>query len=215
MLSSAKAKLDDAMEAVYREFDVPKPAIIEGCPCCIETRGVDVLLSTPLREITGRQISRYVSGVFLTVGSETDFRYFLPRILELSAYDGGNAFFTEVVVGKLGQANWKEWLQSERHAIEQFLDAWFEWTVASELSLGPLGTETESLLCGAARAGVSLERWSATLRSDYAEPLMAVLREQFFSDSSSFWDDAPNGRREFVSILFDNTSVSPLSGASQ
>ncbi len=216
MFASAKARLDEALEAVYREFDAPTPAMIEGCPCCIETRGVDVLLNTPLREITGQQIWRYVSGVFLTIGSETDFRYFLPRILELSAYDPGSANDAEIVIGKLGLANWKGWRQSERFATERFLDAWFAWTAADELAHaddGPIGWQTESLLCGAARAGVSLERWSPTLRSKYAEPLLVGLRERFASGLSSFWDDAPKGRAELASILSDSPSDGPISTA--
>ena len=75
MTNRADDKLTDAVEAVYRAFAQPKPTIIEGCPCCIATRGVDVLLTTPLRELSGEDLWRYVSGAVLTIGGETDFRY--------------------------------------------------------------------------------------------------------------------------------------------
>jgi hypothetical protein len=37
------------MERLYEVFaKVPKPARIDGCPCCMESKRVDVLLRRPL-----------------------------------------------------------------------------------------------------------------------------------------------------------------------
>src|SRR5258707_907684 len=89
------ARVRDALDVVYRQFASPAPVTIEGCPCCLATRGVDALLTTPLRALTGKALWRYVSGVFHTVGSERDFRYFLPRILDNAINDPGNSNNTE------------------------------------------------------------------------------------------------------------------------
>lgn len=102
------ARLKEATDALYNEFAAPVPPVIEGCPCCIDTSGVDVLLTTPLRQLTGEQLWRYITGAFLTVGGDRDFRYLMPRIFELSAFDDlGEVPDTEIVLGKLKLANWQ------------------------------------------------------------------------------------------------------------
>jgi hypothetical protein len=77
-----------AIEQLYAAFaDVPKPRVIEGCPCCLDDKDIGTLLAMPLREIGLRDLSPYASSAFLTVGSAVDYAYFLPRILEISATD--------------------------------------------------------------------------------------------------------------------------------
>lgn len=208
MISSRSAPTDarvrEALEAVYRTFALPTPDLIEGCPCCISTRGIDVLLTTPLRELTGQELGRYVSGAFLTVGGERDFRYLLPRILDISVSDPANATDPEIVLGKLGLANWQSWSAGEQEVIEQFLDAWFERALARDLAEADddwIGTEAESVLCGAARAGLPLARWLARLLDPLAGPVLADLKDRFPGQLSAFWEDAPEGFMELSTIL--------------
>ncbi|WP_150124970.1 hypothetical protein [Tsuneonella mangrovi] len=201
-----KAHLREALEEIYREFAAPTPSVIEGCPCCIATRGVDVLLNTPLREITGQQIWRYVSGAFLTIGNEDDFRYLLPRILEISVTDPGNANDPEIVIGKLGLASWREWKANEQRTIERLLDAWFYDALVNDLDNAKDGWtswETESVLCGSARAGLALERWTGPLQEPSSAPVLADLRLRFPKDLSGFWSDAPTGLKELAMIISD------------
>ncbi|WP_156442858.1 MULTISPECIES: hypothetical protein [unclassified Sphingomonas] len=204
MTTRAASQLECALEAVYREFARPAPDVIEGCPCCISTRGIDVLLTTPLRELTGQQLWRYVSGAFLTVGGEEDFQYLLPRILEISISDPGNANDPEIVIGKLSLANWRAWSEPKRRALEAFLDAWFEWALvldSAEADEGWIGTEAESVLCGAARAGLPLRGWLTRLNEPFAAPVFVDLKERFPNELSPFWEDAPGGFAELSAIL--------------
>lgn len=194
----------EAVEAIYKAFALPTPSVIEGCPCCISSRGVDVLLTTPLRNLSGQVLWRYVSGAFLTVGSEQDFRYLLPRILDISVNDSANANDPEIVLGKLRLANWRSWSAAEQEAIEAFLDAWFECALARDLASaddGWIGTEAESILCGLARAELPLARWLLRLRDSQAAPVLANLRERFPGQLSAFWEDAPGGFRELAAFL--------------
>jgi hypothetical protein len=198
-------RVHKALETIYREFAAPVPSVIEGCPCCIATRGVDVLLTTPLRHLTGQALWRYVSGVFYTVGSECDFRYLLPRILEISIVDPGNALYPQIVLGKLGLANWQSWSVRERQSIEAFIDAWFELALAQDLAWGDEMTgEIADVLCGAARAGLSLSRWERQLGAPVSAPALAGLIERFPRRPSGFWEDAPDGYRELSEILARN-----------
>ncbi|MDB5705535.1 MAG: hypothetical protein JWN66_2651 [Sphingomonas bacterium] len=200
----ASKRVRAALETVYSTFDLPPPSVIEGCPCCISTRGTDVLLTTPLRQISGHALWRYVSGVFLTIGDKQDFRYLLPRILDVSVYDAGNANDPEIVLGKLPLAGWRSWAPNEQHAVEQFVDAWFEQALASDLTEaddGWIGTDAESVLCGAARAGMPLERWLMRLSEPSAAPVLAEMRERFPSEMSAFWEYVPSGLQELSTIL--------------
>jgi hypothetical protein len=200
----ADKRVCEALEAVYRTFDSPPPTVIEGCPCCISTRGTDVLLTTPLRRITGQALWRYVSGVFLTIGDKQDFRYLLPRILDVSVSDPGNANNPEIVLGKLPLAGWRSWAPNEQRVIEAFIDAWFEEALASDLAEaddGWIGTEAESVLCGAARAEMPLERWLVRLSEPDAAPLLADLKKRFPGEVSGFWEYAPVGLQELSTIL--------------
>jgi hypothetical protein len=165
---------------------------------------VDVLLTSPLRELTGEDISRYVSSAFLTVGGEVDFRYLLPRILDISVSDPANANNPEIVIGKLALANWRSWPDTEQGAIEELLDAWFECALARDLAEADeywIGTEAESVLCGAARAGLPLARWLFRLHDPVAAPVLADLKNRFPGRLSAFWNDAPAGFRELSTIL--------------
>jgi hypothetical protein len=185
-------------------FASPTPDAIEGCPCCISTRGVDVLLTTPLRELSGQQLWRFVSGAFLTVGGECDFRYLLPRILDVSVNDPGNANDPEIVIGKLALANWRQWSAAEQKVIEQFLDAWFECALANDLASaaeGWIGTDAESVLCGMARAGLPLDRRLLRLHDELAAPVLADLTKRYPGNLSPFWETTPAGLSEFSTIL--------------
>jgi len=202
--SQADQRVRQAVEAVYRTFESPPPSAVEGCPCCISTRGTDVLLTTPLRQITGQSLWRYVSGVFLTIGDRQDFRYLLPRILDVSVFDPGNANDPEIVLGKLPLAGWRSWTPDEQRAIESFIDAWFEKVLQSDLAEadeGWIGTDAESVLCGAARAGMPLQPWLLRLLAPDATPVLATMRQRFPGDMSPFWEYAPDGFQELSTIL--------------
>lgn len=207
--SSLDDRVRNAVEALYREFAAPPPAVIEGCPCCVETRGVDVLLTTPLRALTGQALWRYVSGVFHTIGSVRDFRYFLPRILEIAVTDPGSSNMPETVLGKLGLADWRSWPRSERAAIEALLDVWLDCALARDLIDADaffVGQETEAVLCGAARAGLTLDPYLTRLREPGAAPVLADLKARFPERPSGFWEDAPEGF-EALSAFIANPAV--------
>ena len=200
----AAQRVSKAVEALYRTFESPPPPVIEGCPCCISTRGTDVLLTTPLRQITGQALWRYVSGAFLTIGDKQDFRYLLPRILDVSVSDPGNANNPEIVLGKLTLADWRSWTLDEQRAVDSFVYAWFEQALEGDLAEadeGWIGTDSESVLCGAARAGIPLRRWLLRLSAPDAAPLLAEMKRRFPSDMSPFWEFAPEGLKEVSTIL--------------
>lgn len=102
--------MEQAIEELYSVFgDFPKPTVIEGCPCCINEKGVDVLLTTPLRDIKPDQLTNYAASALLTIGSAEDYKYFLPRILEINATDWGWWPDPEVIAIAIKKAGFNDW----------------------------------------------------------------------------------------------------------
>ncbi len=204
MSDKSAGRMAAALEAVYRAFDGRPPSVIHGCPCCITTRGTDVLLTTPLRQITGQALWRYVSGAFLTVGDVQDFRYLLPRVLDVSVFDPSNANYPEVVLGKLSLANWRTWEVDEQDAIEEFIDAWFEHVLEAELALAgddEINGDIEHILCGAACAGMAPDRWFGRLDEPNVVPIVSNLKEHLPSKPSGFWEEVPEAFHQLRSFL--------------
>jgi hypothetical protein len=152
-----------------------------------------------------------VAGAFLTVGGDRDFRYLLPRILELAICDPGALPDVEIVLGKLHLAGLTAWSPGERSAIETLIDVWFDHALASDLldvAEGAVGSGAESVLCGAARAGLDISPFLARLRTPTAEPVRAVITERYSKalasgapPRSSFWEEAPGGWRSLATTL--------------
>lgn len=197
-------RVEAAVEAVYRAFAAPVPPAIHGCPCCINERGVDVLLTTPLKALTAQALWSYVSGVFYTVGSERDFKYLLPRILDTAINGPGTSIDSEIILSKVGLAKWQTWPSAQRQAIEELVDAWFERALAqdlAEMAEGGLGWTAESVLCGAALAGFPLGHWLARLQEPDVAPVLADLKQRFPKELSGFWDGAPAAFAELSEVI--------------
>jgi hypothetical protein len=197
-------RLTEAANSLYREFAAPTPPIIEGCPCCLDTRKTDVLLAKPLAELSGDDLWRYTTGAFLTVGGERDFAYLLPRIFWIAATSAGESPGAEIVIGKLKRANWRSWSQPRQDRIEEFLDAWVEYAVAQDLKAldeYDLANATEGVFCGAAIAGISPRRWFHILERVGAAPIARLLRDSLGVEDEGFWEGVPIGKKELMDFL--------------
>jgi hypothetical protein len=204
MIEVVQSRMYAAIEAIYRLFASTTPESIEGCPCCTSETKTDVLLITPLRSLSGRQLYDYAADVFLTVGDERDFRYLLPRILDISINDPASANHVEVVVGKLGLAGWSDWSDREKLAIDEFLQAWFELAILRDQTPARewLRCETEALLCGAARAGLPLRPKLMRLLAPDAAPILADMKARYPAEMSPYWSYAPEAFSELSTILY-------------
>lgn len=197
------ARLVASIEDLYRVFSAKAPPVIGGCPCCVDTRNVDLLLSTPLRELRGNDLWRYITGAYLTVGGDRDFRYLMPRIFELAAVGPFEVPDREIVLGKLARARWDTWQGAEKEAVLEFIDAWFSVALEQDLLHVENGwiDETQSLLCGMARAGLPLADWLNRLTEPAHAPIFADLRQRHPRRLSPFWADAPVGFAQLSACL--------------
>lgn len=133
--------LDDAIERLYSVFArYRRPALVEGCPCCVGAADQAKLHARPLRALGEEELRRYAFKALTTWGTEDDLRHFLPRILELVA-QSGLGVAPQTVLGKLAYGRWERWPKDERAAIRAFLDAWLD----DALESGRAGTVIDVL----------------------------------------------------------------------
>jgi hypothetical protein len=141
--------LSQSIERLYSAFaDVPKPRVIEGCPCCIDSKNVDSLLAMPLREISPDDLWSYAFSAFLTVGGVADYPYFLPRILELSATDGCRMPDIEVTGRAIRSCGPDSWPPARSDALRCFLFA----VIADAIERGEFD-KLDGWVCSIARMG--------------------------------------------------------------
>lgn len=77
------------------------------------------LRSKKLKELTDEDLSRFAGKVILTWGDENDYRYYLPRILELTA-ELKTPYDIWTLYSRLEDAKWKTWDIEEQNAINDF-----------------------------------------------------------------------------------------------
>lgn len=159
------AILDEAIEHLYDVFaHEPKPSIIDACPCCLNAEELQVLLQTPLRQLPSDQLSKYAAKVFLTAGSEADYRYLLPRILDLSLHGAFSWPDHEVVGESLANAQWSLWPTQLRDSITQAFLAALEQAIPNNS-----GWEVDELICGFALTGMDIAPFLKRLEADDAK----------------------------------------------
>ena len=130
-------ELAAAVQQVYVAFtDEPRPLRVTGCTnCCISEEELARLVEVPREELSADDLASYSSNVPDTVGTETDFKYFLPRILELVASVHLQRIGAGWEVRRLKYTDWTTWPADQVQAIRAYLMAWW-LEVLSEGDMG-------------------------------------------------------------------------------
>ena len=116
---------DALIEQLYRTFSrYPFPAGMQGCPCCVSDEHLQLLRSKPLRQLGDHELSRYVFKAMTTWGTTEDFKYYLPRVMELYM-SGGSDFDADLLMDKLSHGEWRKWPADEQEAIGAYLLDWW------------------------------------------------------------------------------------------
>lgn len=192
ILEEREAALREAVEELYRVFrnyrllgEIPKDPCFPGA--CDETP----LRAKPLRELSLKQLDRYLWKAVTTWGDSTHFRHFLPRLLELFAFPertgiyGMYDFIDDwLLLGKIEYAGLRQWPERERDAVTAFFRAYFLHLLAfpapqSDESDGyfsssiPSITYPESWLSSLLEIGEPLDVYLDLWRADMRHPLTA------------------------------------------
>jgi hypothetical protein len=179
------------LEALYRAFaNIRKPKDIPACSCCMDDEAVEKLLKPRLRDISREEVGAYARKVFLTVGSEGDFLYFLPRILEVLAISKfENPEITGMAIGTFG---WENFTEGQQEAISAYCDARLRTEIEAEK---PDGGNIDSWLCF---ASFFWPGWTSYLEMIVERPASLIALREWYGDwtfgqrvgESGFWESS-------------------------
>lgn len=136
----------DEIEHLYDVFSRYQcPRRLEGCPCCTSPAVAEPLVRKPLRTLSAPELDHYASKALTTWGTLDDYKYFIPRIVELID-DGSLHWCTEITLGKFQYGGFRDWPVTEQRAVRDFIfGAWRAAVQASDTD------RADALLCRAAR----------------------------------------------------------------
>lgn len=207
-------ELESAIDALYQAFRGRKLAgKLEGCPCCASDAELRELSTTPLRELKTEILESYSWNALWTVGSEDDYRYFAPRLLDLMVREG--AFQAEVIGKKLRLAGWTNWTSEERTAIETYFAAFW----AAALVRTPWFMDVDTALCVLGNVFDDLTSFLARwLSSDEPEALAQLTEFAQFEGGSAvngfinqpFWDERPEQMKQVANWLTSPATLKSL-----
>lgn len=116
-------KLKEAIAILYETFAIYRlNSTIVGCPCCVSKGDNKLIQAKPLHKLTANDLNRYAFKAISTWGTIEDFKHFLPRLLELIAFD--KSFLeSDTVIDKLNYAKFDNWKKQEKKAVNDYLIA--------------------------------------------------------------------------------------------
>ena len=194
-----------AIESIYEAFaNYRKPRDFPACECCISIGEKKLLLDRKLRMLTSDELGNYAADVFLTVGSLADFKYFLPRMMELSVKEEFSWPTPEVMLGKLKLADWYDWPEIERAPVLSLLEEKFARLLQDA---NTEGEDIDQWICALGRCVTDITPYlEPLLQEEHESKLLGVIEwnDSLFDKgklSSAFWKDAPDNERRAVAWL--------------
>jgi hypothetical protein len=123
--------LREAIAAQYAAFRAPRPRHVEGCVCCTAPEQLAALISGPREALGAPELDFYARKAMTTVGTTADFRYYWPRLAELTL-QGALLTDTEIVFGKPLCGTHHGWPAQEQEALKQLAAAIGQWLATEE-----------------------------------------------------------------------------------
>lgn len=165
--SNPATSIDAAIDQLYRVFAAyPQPPRSQVSPWAgIAESEIQKLYRAPLGKLGEDDLETYARRALSVWGDASEFRHYLPRILDLIARGRRGWLDADLFLGKLEQAGWKSWPAVEKAAIERYLRELFRTTLA-EFPRWPRAGE---VLRGISLAGEPLD-WSLQTWSDDKRP---------------------------------------------
>jgi hypothetical protein len=205
----------DALERTYLAFSmIPRPNQLDASPLRNGKEILRTLCSAPLRQLTGEQIGPFSGWAITTVGTERDYKHFLPRILDFAVHEPV-WLGTEpaIVASKLKLANWDGWTIEQRDAVLCVFETAFVWTAGEH----PDETEAaEGWLCGLACLDQDIMRFLDVWRQldttnamlQHACAISSLVAS--FTDRGCFWDEVSDELRSTVMVWLKSQSTHDL-----
>jgi hypothetical protein len=157
--------------AAFSSYSMSDP--FDFCDHCVSAEEVNDIRGTPLHDLTFDQLWTIASNIILTIGAVTDFKFFLPRLIEGSRY--GASYYIETVFTRFQNAEFQTWPIRERDAVKDYVRNQFEENAMSPVEQTSGATDMDALLCCAHYAGILpelLKRWTSDTRETARQQLL-------------------------------------------
>lgn len=192
--------MERAVQHLYQVFSkYKKPSDFPACQHCISDEEKALLLKHDLRELEASELSSYAADLFFTVGGSDDFKYFLPRILQLSVNEEFLWPDPEIVFRKLPMAEWEQWPEDERAAILRLIKSKFDSLLKNPESTG---SDIDQWVCALGQCAPDITPYLNQLFEQANEDKLISFVEWNLSVftkkklDNAFWETAvDNGRR--------------------
>ncbi len=151
--------LKETIDETYKVFSVyEKPKKMVGCPCCISESELEELLSYSLKEIPPKSFISFCFSILLTWGSEDEFKYFLPRLLEIAVFNSLDlSVDLAFVFDKLHHANWLKWDCNEIDIIKKYFNELWKFKLNNYIDYDENLLSIHELLTALATTDVDLD----------------------------------------------------------
>ena len=113
--------------SIFSKYKLTNPVIAHYCPVCLSEQDNTYFQTIPLHLLQPAYLSRYFSSAGILDGNHNDFKYFIPRILEIiyNDIDDGSFFFPQVW-DRLAEANYNQWEKKEVESINSLFQTYLE-----------------------------------------------------------------------------------------
>ena len=186
-----------AIEHLYAVFACyRRPTRLDASPARDPEAIMRDLSSAPLRELPAQKVGPYAGHAMTTVGSEDEYRHFLPRIIELSAsVQSWMGLEPEQIASKLNYGHWPSWAEDARAAVlRAFTEAWYK----ARKETPDMG-DASSQLCALAILGVDiaplLSSWTFPGSADEVRQMAAHIQAAVELAGPAYWRNAGEANR--------------------
>jgi hypothetical protein len=183
---------DLALDTLYEVFS--RYPFRRNMPCCIphclDQADLDIMGAMPLRALSATLMQPFASNLNTTCGERDDFKFVLPRLLELSCDFEFIWPSCDLVFSWLRTEELNTWPADEQHAVIGFLDSWWERELRKNSDR--VFDCFDALTC----SGVNVTRWMTRWRelapislADWIAHNIAIIWSG--KHSNAFADDRP------------------------
>ncbi len=116
-------RAQETLYAAFRNNARPKHLDVSPLKSALVRRAIEkVLTQKPLNQLTQNELGVYASSAMTTAGNVSDYRYFLPRILELSSTGSMEHFGLDAwcIADKIRYGKWYSWPTQQQEAVRSF-----------------------------------------------------------------------------------------------
>lgn len=213
----------ESVAELYRVFSRYRLATdFEGCPCCVSADHSRRLATLPLRSLSFDDLEQYAVKAMTTWGKVEHFKYFLPRLFELTIEHRDDFMDLAVVFGKLKYGDVQSWKLTEQEAITKFFREYWDLQL-SKPPTSPYDSYIDSVLCGLSNGSYCvaefLDSWLLTPSSSAKQHLATLVENNASSIlsrgemSSAFWQKHEMPHAQTLTWLRSDNTLKYLESA--